>query len=326
MNERLERPLVTFALLSFNQEAFIRDAVQAALAQDYEPLEILISDDCSSDNTFEIASSIVEGYDGNHQVRLIKNANNLGIAGNVNSVFALAKGEYIVLGAGDDISAISRVSRIMSEASRGDISLLHSRVTKITVAGDVLGDYVPPLIELNIDSRSALLGLAGYIGASGAVKRTLFEKFGPIKYMSAYEDLVFLSRAIMSGEKVMYIDESLVKYRVGSGVTSIPAISVDGLSVFIEKRVLSILAHADVFRQRLADAEKSCIVPECSEVMDKIHGRVDVQLARYLCHADRLALLHFLLKYPVATMSGIWQEVWYFADILVNHFLRALRR
>ena len=326
MNESLERPLVTFALLSFNQEAFVRDAVQAALAQDYEPLEILISDDCSSDHTFEIASSIVDGYDGNHQIRLIRHGKNLGIAGNVNSVFAMAKGEYIVLGAGDDISAVGRVSRIISEASRGDFSLLHSRVTKINAAGDALGDYVPPLIELNMDDRTALLGLTGYIGASGAVKRTLFEKFGPIKYMSAYEDLVFLSRAIMSGDKVIYIDESLVKYRVGSGVTSIPTIWVDGLSVFVNKRILSILAAVDVFRQRLADAEKFCIVPECFDVIDKIRGQVDVQLARYLCYFDRPALLRFLFKYPVAAASGIWREIWYFADIFALHFLRALRR
>lgn len=326
MSENREHTLVTFALLSFNQEAFIRDAVEAALSQDYEPMEILISDDCSSDRTFEVASNTVERYRGRHQIRLVKHTKNLGIAGNVNSVFSQARGEYIVLAAGDDISVPCRVSRIMSEASRGDFSLLHSRVTKITVAGDLLGNYVPPLIELNMDGRSALLCLAGYIGASGAVKRTLFEKFGPIKYMSAYEDLVFLSRAIMSGEKVMYIDESLVKYRVGSGVTSIPTISSDSLRLFIEKRILSILAHADVFRQRLADAEKSCVVPECFEVMNKIHGRVDVQLARYLCYSDRLALLRFLLIHPVAAVSGIWQEIWYFADILAHYFLTALRR
>ena len=54
--------------------------------------------------------------------------------------------------------------------------------------------------------------------------------------MAAYEDLVILSRAIMSGEKVTYIDESLVKYRVGSGVTSNPFVSGDGLGIFIEKK------------------------------------------------------------------------------------------
>ena len=46
--------LVTFSLLCHNHERFIREAVRSALAQDYEPLEILISDDHSTDATLDI--------------------------------------------------------------------------------------------------------------------------------------------------------------------------------------------------------------------------------------------------------------------------------
>ena len=49
-----DRPLVTFALFAYNQEEFIREAVEGAFAQTYEPLEIILSDDCSSDRTYEI--------------------------------------------------------------------------------------------------------------------------------------------------------------------------------------------------------------------------------------------------------------------------------
>jgi glycosyltransferase involved in cell wall biosynthesis len=48
-----DRSLVTFALFAYNQEKYIREAVEGALAQTYEPLEIILSDDCSSDRTFE---------------------------------------------------------------------------------------------------------------------------------------------------------------------------------------------------------------------------------------------------------------------------------
>ena len=49
-----ERPLVTFALFAYNQENYIRAAVEGAFAQTYQPLEIILSDDCSKDRTFEI--------------------------------------------------------------------------------------------------------------------------------------------------------------------------------------------------------------------------------------------------------------------------------
>ena len=49
----VEKPLVTFALFAYNQERFITEAVEAAFAQTYQPLEIIISDDGSSDKTYD---------------------------------------------------------------------------------------------------------------------------------------------------------------------------------------------------------------------------------------------------------------------------------
>ena len=57
-----ERPLVTFALFAYNQERYIREAVEGAFAQTYEPLEIILSDDCSTDRTFEIMQEMVANY------------------------------------------------------------------------------------------------------------------------------------------------------------------------------------------------------------------------------------------------------------------------
>ncbi len=49
-----QRPLVSFIVLAYKQKQFIREAVQSALAQSYEPLEIILSDDASPDVTFEV--------------------------------------------------------------------------------------------------------------------------------------------------------------------------------------------------------------------------------------------------------------------------------
>ena len=48
------RPLITFALFAYNQEKYIEEAVQGAFLQTYSPLEIILSDDGSTDRTFEI--------------------------------------------------------------------------------------------------------------------------------------------------------------------------------------------------------------------------------------------------------------------------------
>ena len=66
-----ERPLICFGLLAYNQEPFIREAVEGALAQTYAPLEIILSDDCSTDRTFEIMQETVAAYRGPHKVVLM---------------------------------------------------------------------------------------------------------------------------------------------------------------------------------------------------------------------------------------------------------------
>ena len=58
----MEKPLVTISMITYNQERYVRDAVRGALAQTYEPLEIVISDDCSTDSTWDIIRDEVEAY------------------------------------------------------------------------------------------------------------------------------------------------------------------------------------------------------------------------------------------------------------------------
>ena len=65
-----DRPLVTFALFAYNQEKYIREAVEGTFSQTYEPLEIILSDDCSSDRTFEIMEEMAATYDGPHATLL----------------------------------------------------------------------------------------------------------------------------------------------------------------------------------------------------------------------------------------------------------------
>lgn len=48
------KPLITLAILTYNQAKYIAEAIDGALSQCYHPLEIIISDDCSQDVTYQI--------------------------------------------------------------------------------------------------------------------------------------------------------------------------------------------------------------------------------------------------------------------------------
>ena len=89
-------PLVSVCMLCYNQEQYITEAVEGMLAQTYSPLEIIISDDCSTDRTWEILQKIKDNYTGQHQLAIHRNEKNLRIIRNLCTAFHLAHGELVI--------------------------------------------------------------------------------------------------------------------------------------------------------------------------------------------------------------------------------------
>jgi len=87
---------VSLCIPAYNGEKVIGDAIWSCLKQDYPDKEILIIDDCSSDNTFNCAKSF------GTFVCVLKNEKNLGIGGNLTKCMQEAKGDYIIYLSQDD--------------------------------------------------------------------------------------------------------------------------------------------------------------------------------------------------------------------------------
>lgn len=257
MSDLPAHPLVTFALLTYNQQDYIREAAEAALAQDYEPLEVIISDDCSSDQTLNIISDVISKYSGPHKVVLNANSTNLGLVGHVNKIAAMSSGDLIVVGAGDDISYPFRTSRLASIFYSFDKEplLIHSSAEKISPNGKSLGTAHPPIstnTPLKLLNKAATLDSV-YIGATGAWSKRLFEIFGPITYSSAYEDIVLGTRAAMLGGLV-YFPAPLLKYRVGTGIATNNK-KFSNLDSFVTWRKEWLETMQDVYLQRRKDGD-----------------------------------------------------------------------
>ena len=106
-----EFPLVSLCILTYNQERYIRETVEGTLSQDYQNLEIIISDDNSTDSTFQIIKEISDCYLGPHRLIINQNNSNLGIVEHVNKViFDLSHGAYIMLSGGDDVCMLQTIS------------------------------------------------------------------------------------------------------------------------------------------------------------------------------------------------------------------------
>jgi glycosyltransferase involved in cell wall biosynthesis len=92
------RPLVSICIPTFNGAAFIREAVDSALGQTYEPLEVVVTDDLSTDGTYEILREYRDP-----RLRLERNARRRGHIGNRNHVISRTRGVLVKFLDQDDI-------------------------------------------------------------------------------------------------------------------------------------------------------------------------------------------------------------------------------
>ena len=213
-----QSPLASFCVFTYNQEAFISDAIRGALSQEYDNLEIIISDDCSTDNTFSIIKSEISQYGGNHTIKLLRNDRNLGIAKHVCKVlYEEAKGEYIILSAGDDISLPSRTKVCVSFLQQ------HPEVTSLSVISqpiDINGEKLPlNSIEKISFGQSSIFTLADYVnysfmnfsGDSRVLRKSVIKAFPPLEFSNA-EDIYFFIRSLYLGS-IALLRIPLVLYR-----------------------------------------------------------------------------------------------------------------
>ena len=236
-----DKPLVTISMLTYNQEKYVRESVRGLLSQTYEPLEIVISDDHSTDRTWDIINEEIDAYKasgGIHKnIVLNRNEKNLGIARHCNVTSKMKHGALIVSNAGDDISFPNRVERIVEEwikdGSRA-VVIFHGAIQL-----DTCGRKLAEIGRRDVDSP--LGAVTAYCPANCRYH------FPPISVPYAYEDRIYAKRSKMQGPQLV-IRESLMYYRVGAGVSS---------SLGNRRQMTTRLLLSDIYcyRQLLMDLE-----------------------------------------------------------------------
>ncbi len=96
----MKAPRVTVIVTSYNQEAFIGEALASVVEQNYENMEILACDDASTDGTLEV---LQEWSSRDPRVRVLAAEHNTGLSGNRNRGLQVHTGELVALLDGDDL-------------------------------------------------------------------------------------------------------------------------------------------------------------------------------------------------------------------------------
>jgi glycosyltransferase involved in cell wall biosynthesis len=109
-------PFVSICIPTYNGDAYLAECIESALAQSFADIEVIVVDDCSSDDTLLIARRYASRDD---RVRVSQNSENLGLVQNWNRSVRLARGEWVKFLHQDDRLEVHCVDEMLSAAKPG---------------------------------------------------------------------------------------------------------------------------------------------------------------------------------------------------------------
>lgn len=217
-------PPLTVAMITYNHEAFVVEAVESILQQTYGDFELLVVDDGSTDRTGEV----VQAFDDERVVYVRQS--NLGPSEARNTALRAARGSVIAQMSGDDVAEPRRLERQLEQRRESPNAVIFSHCTPIDERGRPID---APLLQRvlnrsNWSSEATLrhLFFAGncFLAPSALASRAAFDEVGPYKAtLWQAQDYDMWIRFLLKGYGADIVQEPLLRYRVRSGAANLSA-------------------------------------------------------------------------------------------------------
>lgn len=213
-------PLVTIGIMTYNSGKTVLDTLESAFEQSYDNLELIISDDCSKDNTVALCEEWLSTHSDRFvRTRLLMVQKNTGTSGNCNRIVREAKGDYIKILAGDDIFFRDCIKVNLENIGSSDMMI--SQYLKFD--GDTVYEYVDNVdykqfCSLAPEKRVHYYARTAFFCNVPTLfyKKTLFDNVGMFEEkLPLLEDTPFLLKVFASSSIVSYLPVQTIKYRAG---------------------------------------------------------------------------------------------------------------
>lgn len=211
-------PLVSVLCLCYNHEKFVVDSLNSVLNQSYLNIELLIADDCSTDNS----AIVIEDWLKKHpNIDFKINTVNIGNTKTFNTLFKQSKGSFVIDLAADDVLEPNCVAnQIAAFQENINIAIVYGNMSLISENNSHLGYYYPVNENKKVivkpasgDIYLAMLSQSSKIcSVTAMMKREVLEELGGYDENLGFEDLDIWIRTSRI-YPFYFIDEILVKRR-----------------------------------------------------------------------------------------------------------------
>ncbi len=206
-------PLVSIAIITYNQKEFLKECIDSILIQDYKNIEIVVADDASTDGTQEMLLEFNRLHPNLFVLKL--SGSNLGITKNSNIAHFACKGKYIAWMGGDDLMLPTKLSKQVAymEANPDCTLLYHNLEVFYTDSKSI-----PHLLNSKKNGREGdirtLIKYGSFNGAcSTMIRRSMAPKHGFDERLPIASDWLYWVESLGNGGDIRYLNEVLGRYR-----------------------------------------------------------------------------------------------------------------
>lgn len=217
-------PLVSICVITYNSAKYVIETLDSAKSQTYKNIELIISDDCSTDNTVEICKQWIE-CNGSifKRVELLESAINTGVSANLNRAYSACKGEWVKGIAGDDILLENCIADNVDYVKRNPeaevvlskmIHYYESFQLNNIIDRKKIDDSIISFLHKDISEQLYVIVRKNFLPAPTLfVKNGVLSRNGLYNEEFFYEDWPTWITLIENQVKIYYLDKSTVGYR-----------------------------------------------------------------------------------------------------------------
>jgi glycosyltransferase involved in cell wall biosynthesis len=246
-----KKPLVSIVVVTYNSSQYVLETLESAKAQTYQNIELIVTDDCSKDNTVEICRDWVEENKERFvRTELITVEKNTGISPNCNRGFKAAKGEWVKPIAGDDILNPQCISTFIDYTKKypalsflfsdmeifGNDKTAYKKSHARSWTDRSLRSYESTMTAEN--QLKKLMMSNNVSSASAIYKRETFNLVGGFdEDIKLLEDYPFWINASKKGYLIISIKEKLIRYRLNESSVQTSTRYKIALELFLQKYI-----------------------------------------------------------------------------------------